>query len=118
MAFDLEEVSELSSCSRQEGCWEAGVFEEEQEADAVVGTEERGGWLLDRSVAGGPQCPPRFASYVHPRWGPWETDWEQQRPLGLLPKCDLPVCRSLEGECSLVSSYEDFLQTPPCLRAC
>ena len=34
MAFDLEEVSELSSCSRQEGCWEAGVFEEEQEADA------------------------------------------------------------------------------------
>lgn len=66
------------------------MFEEEQEADVVVGTEERGGWWLDQSAAGGPQCPPRFASYVHPRWGPWEMDWEQQRPLGLLPSVTFP----------------------------
>ena len=70
---------------RQEGCWEAGVFEEEQEADVVGGMEERGGWWLDQPVTDGPQCPLRLVSCVHPCWGPWEMDWEQQRPLGLLP---------------------------------
>ena len=76
-------VSELSSCLRQEGCREAGAFEQEQEADVVGGTEERGGWRLDQLVADGPQCLLRLVSCVHPPWGPWEMDWEQQRPRGL-----------------------------------
>lgn len=38
-----------SSCSRQEGCWEAGGFKEEKEADVGGGGggwggEEAGGW--------------------------------------------------------------------------
>ena len=38
--------------------------------------------------------------------------------LGAAAAGGAPPSHSLEGECSLASSYEGFLQTPPCPRAC